>query len=65
MNEWDIILWAILGLLLINHIRLNFLLMRVTKFYIAMEQNPSQINLYIPEESLTNSDEIKEWDESK
>jgi len=72
MTQWDILLWAIIGLLLINHIRLNLLLRQV------VAQNQSLIAMFAaqmgilfnfeviepPEDSQrANEDEIKKWDE--
>lgn len=78
MSNWDVLLWAIIGLLLINHIRLNFLLMKTNQFCIIMaSQTPTHLAIYLPledmqhlmqyrdgeAESQSNNEVIKKWDE--
>ena len=72
MNEGDILQWAIMGLLLINHIRLNFLLRKTNNYCIMMaSRNAAPIVVYLPESkdkknsmnNLANSEEIKKWDD--
>ena len=64
LSEWDILLWAILGLLLINHLRLNFLLRQVimqnqTLIGIFVTQLGTMFGFQIPESDIqfmVNSD---------
>tara|TARA_R110000824_G_scaffold5793_7_gene26655 strand:+ start:6080 stop:6304 length:225 start_codon:yes stop_codon:yes gene_type:complete len=72
MNEGDILQWAIMGLLLINHIRLNFILGRTNNYCIMMaSKNAHPLIFYLPENTdknnsmnnLANSEEIKKWDD--
>ena len=72
MTQGDILLWAIIGLLLINHIRLNFLLRQV------VAQNQSLIAMFAAQMGILfnfeviepiedsqepkTSEEIKKWE---
>jgi len=74
MEWWETLQGAIIGLLLINHIRLNFLLMKTNQLYLYnIIQNSKSMALFYPipefiqelekEPKIAESNEIKEWDD--